>query len=749
VSVVDMRLVAQTYRKRGMAPIPLRAGTKVPTHDGWPELVTDDSTPFPGNIGVKCGSPSGGMVDLDLDCEEARLLAPAVMPETGACFGRPSAPCLHWLYRCDPPPEACRKWRGDNGVILEVRSDGGQTMFPPSVHPDTGETVEWHKDGDLAPISSAALARDAGTLAACSLLMQHWPAPEKRSRYAAWGALIGTLLRCGVAVETVERVVLVFADRFPPGRSVKRSRLRAPAEFRKRLDSGNGRVPGFPALKEVFGAVVAKLIREWLPRQAEDLDGRTWEINSGAPYDTAELMLKAKFATEDGRRILHRHRDGFYRYNGAAYPEVDDAEIRHLAYGFLNHCYSRVVDKKTGERFEVPVKPNTRLVNDLVDALRSAAFLSGEFAAPAWLEETADLEPRDILSCTNGLLHLPSRQLMPHTAAFFTHNALDYPFAADARAPAAWLAFLGQLWPDDEPSIETLQEIFGYMLVADTSQQKIFMLVGARRSGKGTIGRVLARLVGGPPNVAAPTLASLGTNFGLQPLIGKRVGIISDARLGVRSDISAITERLLSISGEDNLTIDRKYRDAWTGSLGLRFMVLTNELPRLNDASGALVSRFIVLVTRQSFLGREDPALTNKLLVELPGILNWSIAGWDRLRNRGHFLQPESGVQTVAQMEALSSPIKAFADDCLILGANLEVSSTYLYWAWGQWCEQNGRERTGTIQLFGRDLHAAFPQLKMESRREPTPTKPENRVRWYVGIGLSDPAPNVDFSRTY
>jgi putative DNA primase/helicase len=491
-----------------------------------------------------------------------------------------------------------------------------------------------------------------------------------------------------------------------------------------------------------------ELRRIWAKAAAKTAKGG-WLISLRAPYDTAELMLQVKFATKDGLTTLHRHRGGYYRYDGSAYPEVDDAEIRAFAYAFLNQCRVRVLDKETKAFVEIPVKPDTKLVNDLLDALRSAAILPAEFAAPAWLAEAADLEPRDIISCANGLLHLPTRDLMPHTAAFFTHNALDYPFVADARAPAAWLAFLAQLWPDDEPSIETLQEIFGYMLVADTTQQKMFMLVGARRSGKGTIGRVLARMVGGPPNIAAPTLAGLGTNFGLQPLIGKRVGIISDARLGGRSDIAVITERLLSISGEDNITIDRKHRDAWTGSLGVRFLLLTNQLPRLDDASGALASRFVILLTRQSFLGREDPGLTDKLLVELPGILNWSIEGWERLRTRGHFLQPESGVQAIAQMEALGSPIKAFADDCLTLGPKLEVSSPNLYWKWKQWCEQNGRERAGTTQIFGRNLHAAFPQLKMEQRHTPIPTNPENKVRWYLGIGLKEAVPIIVFPDPY
>jgi putative DNA primase/helicase len=59
-----------------------------------------------------------------------------------------------------------------------------------------------------------------------------------------------------------------------------------------------------------------------------------------------------------------------------------------------------------------------------------------------------------------------------------------------------------------------------------------------------------------------------------------------DARLGSRADNMIAVERLLSISGEDTITIDRKYRDPWTGRLPARFMILTNELPRFSDSSG-------------------------------------------------------------------------------------------------------------------------------------------------------------------
>ena len=85
--------------------------------------------------------------------------------------------------------------------------------------------------------------------------------------------------------------------------------------------------------------------------------------------------------------------------------------------------------------------------------------------------------------------------------------------------------------------------IFGYCLTADTSQQKAFAVIGPKRSGKGTIGRILVAMLGAH-NCAAPTLAKLGRTFGLESLIGKRLAVISDARLSSRADQHAIAERI-------------------------------------------------------------------------------------------------------------------------------------------------------------------------------------------------------------
>src|SRR5262249_16707043 len=158
-----------------------------------------------------------------------------------------------------------------------------------------------------------------------------------------------------------------------------------------------------------------------------------------------------------------------------------------------------------------------------------------------------------------------------------------------------------------------LQDWFGYCLTPDTSQQKILMLVGPKRSGKGTIARILTQLIG-PANVCAPTLGSLGTNFGLAPLLNKTVAILRDTRLRGRTDRAVGVERMVSVRGEDAQTVDRKHLSHVTTPLPVRFIILTNELPKLNDSSGALVGRLIVLRLTRDWFGSEDTQLTKRLL---------------------------------------------------------------------------------------------------------------------------------------
>jgi putative DNA primase/helicase len=268
-----------------------------------------------------------------------------------------------------------------------------------------------------------------------------------------------------------------------------------------------------------------------------------------------------------------------------------------------------------------------------------------------------------------------------------------------------------------------LQEYVGYVLSGRTDMQKMLLLIGPTRSGKGTIARMLTELLG-RGHVAGPTLASLGTNFGLSPLLGKPLAIISDARLG-SSPAHTVVERLLSITGEDMLTVDRKFKDPWSGKLPTRFVILSNELPRFHDSSGAIANRMLILQMTESFLGREDRTLDKRLRPELPGILKWALEWLDRLVDKGRFTVPGLSEDAANLMMDLASPVSAFVRDYCVRKPGESVDRDTLYRAWKTWAEENGHE-AGAKSTFGRNLRAVVPELRTSQ-----PTIEGDRVRMY------------------
>ncbi|MGI8861434.1 MAG: DUF5906 domain-containing protein, partial [Gaiellaceae bacterium] len=143
--------------------------------------------------------------------------------------------------------------------------------------------------------------------------------------------------------------------------------------------------------------------------------------------------------------------------------------------------------------------------------------------------------------------------------------------------------------------------------------------------------------------------SGLATQFGMAELVGKPLATISDARLNTKSDSTLAVERLLSISGEDVVSVPRKFKPDWIGRLSTRFLILTNELPQLSDASGTIAGRFVILTMTRSFYDEEDPELTTKLVAEAPGIFNWALEGLDRLTDRGHFKQPPASAAALCR----------------------------------------------------------------------------------------------------
>jgi putative DNA primase/helicase len=445
-----------------------------------------------------------------------------------------------------------------------------------------------------------------------------------------------------------------------------------------------------------------------------------------SPMQVARCFVKMHCLYNDNEdELTLRYLGGsFWSWCGTHWIEINARDIRSQLYDFTEHAL--YLNDKSELK---PWSPNRYKIADLLEALSAIIILPADFEQPGWIDAR---ETGPIVAVANGLLDLKTRQLYPHTPMYFGGISVQFDYDPNAPEPKRWNGFMADLWPDEPDAIDVMGEWLGYVVSGRTDLQKIFAMIGPTRGGKGIIARIEAALIG-KRSVCGPTLSSLATDRGLMPMIGKSLAVISDARgSSLKGASGTIVERLLSISGEDVLSIDRKYRDHWSGKLGIRLHIISNELPRLNDASGAIIGRLVLLLTTRSWLGKEDHSLEPDLMKELSGILNFALDGLERLtfENENTFTHYAGADQALAHMRDLASPVGAFVRERCMIEANAEVDTDELYGAFKSWCTAGEFPKSPKTH-FGRDLLAAFPSV-----RKTRPHVGGQRRYIYTGIRL-------------
>jgi putative DNA primase/helicase len=371
-------------------------------------------------------------------------------------------------------------------------------------------------------------------------------------------------------------------------------------------------------------------------------------------------------------------RGDWWDHVGSHYQLASDRAVELSLWRVLNRAdYEHFTENAEGDR-EVQIRrwePNKAKVANVQKALEACCEVDDEAEAGSWLvfPEDAEVPPftdetrQDrLVSFTNALLDPVTQQVYDHTDAYLNTYALPFEYDVTAECPT-WTAYLESILAAD--SIALLQEWFGYVVSGRTDLQKMLFMIGPSRSGKGTIAYILSSLIG-LVNVAGPTMNNFAGQFGLQPLMGKPLAIFDDVRLPPRPDnVYTALERLLSVIGEAPLTVDRKNKEPLTVKLPTRIIMSANELLEFPDAVGAMQTRMLVLVFTKSFVGREkrDDEFKDLFLAELPGILNWALAGLRRLDEaRGQFTPPADSTEVSEELRDSANPVRAFVREHLV-----------------------------------------------------------------------------------
>lgn len=422
------------------------------------------------------------------------------------------------------------------------------------------------------------------------------------------------------------------------------------------------------------------------------------------PTTMARSFLAKEFS-KDGSVLLRQWEQNWYVYTDGKYENRKEETIIKPIYDW---AYDKLVQvaKPSGELTMEPMKMDPYQVKCMQQALMAEVLISAT-KLPCYINGKTGPNPHDLIVFKNGALDVmaflaqksKTQYWRDSTPDLFTLTALPYTFEPTATCDQ-WEVFLESSIGDDPMKILLLQEWIGYCLTSDTTMQKMMFFRGLSGSGKGTMIRVLHKLVG-PGQAAATSFAGLAGEFGMAPLIGKMICTLADVRTPRKGGESHGLEILLNITGGDEVQINRKFKDHLESQqITARITMAGNSFIEITDYEGALMRRLNLIEFSRTFVDAPDRHLDAKLAKEVPGIIVWALAGLKRLRKQGHFTVPPSSIQALQEIRTDLSPLSSFIEECCERGG--EVGKAELFGAWSRWSVERQIDPMSMSKFLGR-----------------------------------------------
>ena len=325
---------------------------------------------------------------------------------------------------------------------------------------------------------------------------------------------------------------------------------------------------------------------------------------------------------------------------------------------------------------------NRKKIADMLELFKSGNSLSAN---------VFDADPM-LLGVGNGVLDLENGTLIPSHKDLYISRFSDVSFDATATCPR-WLQFIQEITCGDKAYGEFLQRIVGYILTGRTDEQVFFFLHGHGCNGKSSFMNVIQRLMGNYYNQinSDVLLQSKGNSSGPNPSLAKLPG----SRLVVANELpegSRMDENLVkSITGDDVIVARQLYAKAeHEFRPKLKLFIVGNHKPVIRDSSPGMWRRMVLLPFNASFTKEQlDPRLMDKLYAELPGILNWALAGVGNWLNQGIKSSMPANIRTsINEYRHESDQMAMFIEECTCSGEYVYIDE--LYDAFSNWAQRGG-----------------------------------------------------------
>ena len=395
----------------------------------------------------------------------------------------------------------------------------------------------------------------------------------------------------------------------------------------------------------------------------------------------------------DGERLVY-DRARLWSYGAGVWTELEPHLLTMQVAAYSGAQVAAGRDRDGEARFR-PLKVSQRFTQGVGSLVKSSRTVSGWFdEAPAGLAFEGEFVSVDAEGAVVVETLAPSHRQTDAVAWAWEPGAFPWGF----------VAMLHECWRDDtdvEDKVEALREWIGAALLGLTPRfQKALVMVGEGANGKSTVQEIMTALFPAGTVTAIPP-QDMDQEYRRAALAAARLNCVAELP---EADI-LMSEPVKAMVSGDLLTA-RHIREApfqFRPRCGHVFSA--NTLPAVRDMSRGFWRRWMVLPFGRVFEAHEqDRGLAKRLIAgELGSIASWCIEGAAELVKRGHYVEPQSSVVSLAAWRRDADQVSMFIEERTEPTDQPETAAAELYNEYSLWAANSGHRRMSRVK-FGQRI---------------------------------------------
>lgn len=441
-------------------------------------------------------------------------------------------------------------------------------------------------------------------------------------------------------------------------------------------------------------------------------------------YDDTGNALR--FRDANAGLIHYNHVDGCWIYwDGVRWASDENGEIKRRADKMLADMAKDLKEMQDDPAYNAYKKhlSRSRSHRGKEGFIAEARHLEGVPVLPSEMDRAGNA-----FNVRNCLISLKTGRTAEHDKKYMISKLAPVTYDENAKCPR-WDRFIEEITCGDKSLQLYLQRMIGYCMTAYTKEQCMFFLYGNGSNGKSVFVDTIAYMLGEYAASCQPETVMMrdrnNTVRGdLARLKGARMVVTSEPNDGCRLDEGIVKQ--MTGGTENKLTARFLYGREFEFAPEFKVIMSTNYKPVIKGTDNGIWRRVrLIPFTAEFTKENRDPQLTEKLRRELPGILNWAIAGavgWCKEGLPPCAIIDEAGQEYRSEMDR----VQQFLDDCTTRSESSSTQASTLYKCYKAWCsEQGDRFPVGSTKFF-MELKRRFKSRKTEAYNE------------YIGIKIND-----------